>query len=191
MHPNFQKFKNTNEIDSWYPKFQSAFPSDNSTDKDFIDAITYYTGSLNNVINNHLRYNKPIENIHLPHLETMITKLPTYHIPDDIIVYRYISKGLLKIMCPLYPPKTGMILQDKGFMSTTLLKSSVTAYRKGRNQNILLTISVPSGTKGTYVGHLNTLSEYEVILAPNTKLRIDCKIPFCDCNIKCTVINES
>lgn len=192
MHPNFQKFKNTNEIDSWYTKFQSAFPSDNSTDKGFIDAITNYTGSLNNIINNHLRYHKPIDSIHLPHLETMITKLPTYHIPDDIIVYRYISKGLLKEMCPSYPPETGMILQDKGFMSTTLLKSSVTPYREGRNQNILLTISVPSGTKGTYVGHLeSTLSEYEVILAHNTKLRIDCKIPFCDCNIKCTVINES
>lgn len=191
MHSNYKKFRNTNQIDAWYTKFQFAFPSDNSTDKYFIDAITNYTGSLNNIINNHLRYNKQIDKIHIPHLETMITKLPTYHIPDDIIVYRYISKGLLKEMGTSKPLRKGTTLQDKGFMSTTLLKSSVNPYRIGRKQDILLIISVPSGTKGTYVGHLeNTLFEYEVILAPNTQLLIDHKIPFHN-YYYCTVINES
>ena len=121
--------------------------------------------------------------------QRMIDKLPTYHIPNNIIVYRYISKGLLKEMCPSYPPKTGMIIQDKGFMSTTLIKESVNSYRSGHDQNILLVISIPTGTKGTYVGHLkNTLSEYEVILAPNTQLSINYKFPFCNCYFRCTAI---
>lgn len=191
MKPNYQKFKKTYTIDAWYNKFKNFFPSYNSTDKDLIDAITYYTGSLNNIINNHLRHHKQIDNIHLPYLEAMITKLPSFHIPVNIIVYRYISKSLLKEMVTSSSLRKGTILQDKGFMSTTLLKSSVKHYREGRNQNILLIISVPSGTKGTYVSHLSTLSEYEIILAPNTKLRVDYKIPFCNQYIKCTVINGS
>lgn len=120
----------------------------------------------------------------------MFEKLPTYQIPDNIIVYRYINIGLLKEICPSYPPTKGMIIQDKGFMSTTLIRKSVNSYRAGRNQNILLVISVPSGTKGTYVGHLkDALSEYEVILAPNTKLRIDKKSLFCNNYFECTVVN--
>lgn len=81
-----------------------------------------------------------------------------------------------------------MIMEDTGFMSTTLIRESVNSYKNGRNQNILLVISVPTSTKGTYVGHLkNTLSEYEVILAPNTKLRIDAKC-FNRC-FWCTIVN--
>lgn len=68
--------------------------------------------------------------------QKMVDKLPTYHIPDNIIVYRYISKGLLKEMCPSYPPKKGMLLTDKGFMSTTLVRESITNYRPPLNKKL-------------------------------------------------------
>lgn len=192
MKTDYKKFRFPHETHSWYIKYKSYFPSDNDNDKEFLQAINYYTASANSSFNNLLRYNANLESDDFiyPYVIKMIDKLPTYQIPDNIIVYRYISKRLLKAMCPSYPPKTGMIMQDKGFMSTTLIREGVNSYRYGRNQNILLVISVPSGTKGTYVGHLkDTLTEYEVILAPNTKLHIDNKFPFFNCYFECSVVN--
>lgn len=190
MQNQYTKFKISDEVDLWYEKYKSYFPSDNDSDKDFLEALNMYTGLGNHIFNNHLRYNIELDPFYQKYFTKMFDKLPTYHIPDNIIVYRYISKGLLKTMCPTYPPKTGMIIHDKGFMSTTLIRKSVNSYRSGRKQNILLVISVPSGTKGIYVGHLkDVLSEYEVILAPNTQLHIDHKIPFCNQYFECTVVN--
>lgn len=75
-------------------------------------------------------------------------------------------------------------------MSTTLVRTSISNYRLSNpHLNVLLEISVPAGTKGIYVGHLeNTLSEYEAILAPNTKLRIDYNSLFSK-HLCCTVIS--
>lgn len=192
MQNQYTKFTSSDEVDLWYEKYKSYFPSDNDNDKDFLKAINYYTGSANVLVNRALRYDMSIleSNIVQPIFQKMIDKLPTYYIPDNIVVYRYISKGLLKTMCTTYAPKRGMIIQDKGFMSTTLIRESVNLYRSGRKQNILLVISVPSGTKGTYVGHLkDVLTEYEVILAPNTQLHIEYKFPFCNHYFECTVVN--
>lgn len=85
---------------------QLFFPSDNDTDKIFLKAIDYYTASGNPIFNNYFRYNAKLDSDHFvyPYVMKMIDKLPTYHIPDNIIVYRYISKRLLKAMCPSYPP---------------------------------------------------------------------------------------
>lgn len=79
-----------------------------------------YTASCNSAFNNHLRYNIEISNSFHQYLTQLVEEIFTYRIPDNIIVYRYISKGLLKEMCPSYPPKKGLYLTDKGFMSTQL-----------------------------------------------------------------------
>lgn len=192
MSTKYTEFHSPKDTKLWYKKYKDFFPSVKDEDKDFLYALDMYTASANPVFNNHLRHNEPLEtsDFYYPYITSMVTKLPTYTIPDNIIVYRYISKGLLKEMCPSYPPKKNMIMQDKGFMSTTLIRNSVNSYRDNRSQNILLVISVPTGTKGTYVGELpNMLTEYEVILAPNTKLRIDNKTPLFNLCFRCTVVN--
>lgn len=191
MQKQYTKFRSADEVDLWYEKNKFSFPSDNKTDKELLEALNLYTASVNHILNGHLRYNIEIEDFYQQHLSQMVKKIPTYHIPNNIIVYRYISKGLLKEMCPSYPPKTGMVMHDKGFMSTTLIRESLdTHIQADISLKILLEISVPAGTPGTYVGHLkNMLAEYEVILAPNTQLRIDYKFPFYNRYINCTVIN--
>lgn len=192
MKVQYKQFNTSVEANTWANHFKSYFPSDNDDDKKFLTAIDFYSASANPIFNNHLRYNKPLEtdDFLYPYVQKMKAKLPNYYIPDNIIVYRYICKGLLKAMCSSYPPKRGMLLHDKGFMSTTLIRESVNDYRSVCHQNILLVISVPSGTKGTYIGLLkNSLKEYEVILAPNTKLRIDNKIPLFNNYFECTVVD--
>lgn len=187
----YTKFISPNDVDLWYEKYKSSFPSDNKTDNEFLEALDLYTASVNHILNGYLRYDIELDDFYQQLLIQMVKKLPTYQIPDNIVVYRYISKGLLKEMCPSYPPKRGMLLTDKGFMSTTLIRKSINNHRQADTSlKILLEISVSAGTKGTYVGHLkNMLPEYEVILAPNTKLRIDYKFPFVNKYFHCTVVN--
>ena len=193
MQTQYTKFKSSDDVDLWYKAYKSYFPSDNDNDKDFLKAINFYTGSANTLVNRALRYDiTMLDGDYMQSIfQRMIDKLPTYHIPNNIIVYRYISKGLLKEMCPSSPPKTGMIMHDKGFMSTTLIRKSMDEHRQSDlSLKILLEIYVPTGTSGTYVGHMkNMLGEYEVILAPNTQLCIDYKFPFCNRYFHCTVVN--
>lgn len=147
MQNQYTKFKSSDDVDLWYKKYKSYFPSDNDSDKDFLEAIYYYTASTNVLVNNALRHDITIldGDYMQPIFQRMIDKLPTYHIPNNIIVYRYISKGLLKEMCPTYPPKTGMIIHDKGFMSTTLIRESLDTHRQADiSLKILLEISVPA-----------------------------------------------
>ncbi|MBD5538210.1 MAG: hypothetical protein HDQ99_21715 [Lachnospiraceae bacterium] len=181
MSNQYKRFSSTNKADVWVKEYQSFFPSNSDNDKVFLQALDFYTASGNLIFNNYLRQYVSIEkNDYLyPYIMQMIKKLPNYEIPDNIIVYRYIKKALLKEMCKSYPPKRNAIIQDSGFMSTTLVRSSILQFKREKKLNILLIISVPKGTKGTYVGLLhNTLSEHEIILAQNTKLRIDAKLYF-------------
>mgnify|MGYP002510101571 FL=1 len=191
MQNQYTKFKSSDAVDLWYEKYKSFFPSDNKTDKELLEALDLYTASVNHILNGHLRYNIEIDDFYQQHLAQMVKKIPTYHIPNNIIVYRYISKGLLKEMCPSYPPRTGMLMHDKGFMSTTLIRESLDTHRQADiSLKILLEILVPAGTSGTYVGHLKNMpAEYEIILAPNTQLRIDYKFPFYNRYFYCTVVN--
>lgn len=192
MKTQYKKFDSTDQVDEWYHLYNDFFPSDNNKDTDFLNALNCYTGNANTPINRYLRSNMNIQELDYIYdiYQEISVKFANYQIPDNVVVYRYISNSLLKFMCPSYPPRKGMILQDKGFMSTTLIKNSIRDFRSSHyGLNILLEISIPAGTNGIYVGHLeSTLPEYEIILAPNTKLRIDSKIPFCNCHFKCTVV---
>lgn len=193
MKTQYKRFYTESQVDEWVDKYKNFFPSDNDEDKDFLETLNCYTGNANTPINRYLRQNKNLQEVDFFYniYQKLAAKFPTYQIPDNVVVYRYIPKSLLKYMCPSYPPKKGMILEDKGFMSTTLVRSSISDFRHSHpGLNVLLEISIPAGTKGIYVGHLDcTLPEYEIILAPNTKLRIDYKIPFCNNYFQCTVLN--
>lgn len=191
MINQYTTFSSPNEVDLWHEKYKSFLPSDNKTDKRTLEALDMYTASCNSAFNRYLRYNIEIPDSFQQYLTQLVEEISTYQIPDNIIVYRYISKGLLKDMCSSFPPKKGLYLTDKGFMSTSLIRESIETHRNtDPSLKILLEISIPAGTNGFYVGHLkNMLDEYEVILAPNTQLRIDYKFPFCNRYFRCTVVS--
>lgn len=191
MNVHFHKFETEAEAETWAYENRTLFPNDSNDDKMFLEALDFYTASANVPINNYLRYNICLDedDPSVSYAQILKRKLHKYHIPDNIIVYRYISKELLDIMKQSDNLQIHGILHDKGFMSTTLIRKSVDAYRKERRQNILLIISVTAGTPGTCVINLkNTLREYEVILAQDTRLRVDFKIPFTNRWIWCTVV---
>lgn len=193
MSIKYRKFETKEDADQWVEEYKAYFPKMSDSDTDFLQAIYFYTASANVPINRHLREDNTLldedDTTLFPMLHSMLVKLPYYHIPDNIIVFRYINKGLLKQMCPNWPLRKGMIISDKSFLSTTLLRHGVDDYLEERNAKVLLEIAIPAGTRGTYVGLADTMPEYEVILVPNVKLRIDniC-FPF-QKKYKCTVIN--
>ena len=194
MNKQYKKFNSTTQIDEWYIQYKNYFPSDDDKNQNFLKALDLYTSSANVPINRLLRSsNKSIEDNRYECFydiyQNLLPQFSTYSIPDNVIVFRYISKSLLEYMCSSSSPKKGIILEDKGFMSTTLFPDSINDFLRSRPElNILLEISVPSGSKGIYVGHLkNSLTEYEIILAPNTRIRIDKKNIFNN-HFHCTVV---
>lgn len=189
MSNKYKKFFFECTADKWLNLYRSEFPQKANTDETFWKALSIYTGSGNGPINQHLRCQNPIykSDYLYPYLQSLLARLPEYHIPDNIVVYRFINSKHLKKMCPAWPPHKGMIISDKAFLSTTLLRHGVDSYKKGRGLDVTLIISIPCGTAGTYVGYAATsLHEFEILLPPEVKLHID---SFCNGTkeIFCTV----
>lgn len=47
MNSHFQEFSSPTDVKSWVAKYKFHFPSDNDTDKTFLEAINFYTASAN------------------------------------------------------------------------------------------------------------------------------------------------
>ena len=93
----------------------------------------------------------------------------SYGLPDDVILYRGISKNLIKDL----EKNVGKVVSDKAFTSTT---TNVNVAFDFSGQEVIMKIKAPSGTRGVYMGFRNIdvdyLSESEVLLGRNTKLRV-------------------
>lgn len=188
MIKSYKHFYSKTEADLWINEYKTCFPSMEHSDKELLKALDYYTASANVPINNHLRFGNPIKKNDFCYtiLNSLLSYIPKYKIPDSITAYRFIPISVWKYLCSGNPHKN-MTIIDPGFMSTTLLFHGVDNYKENRKCKIILEISIPIGTPGTYVGLTNTLSEYEILLAPNTQLQIDSTcIPF-QRKFKCTV----
>lgn len=114
---------------------------------------------------------------------------------ENILVYRYVSKELLKAMKEWSNVKLiqrNSILTDKGFFSTTLSLDSVTERGYAKN-NLIFKIYVPKGTPCVYVGLLfdmNKNNENEVLFAPDIKLKVLVNHWFRR-YIECVVVNDN
>lgn len=113
---------------------------------------------------------------------------------ENILVYRYVSKELLKAMKEWSNVKLiqrNSILTDKGFFSTTLSLDSVTERGYAKN-NLIFKIYVPKCTPCVYVGLLfdmNKNNENEMLFAPDIKLKVLVNHWFGG-YIECVVVND-
>ena len=105
-----------------------------------------------------------------------IREINCHTITDDIVVYRYVSKALIKRMLEWGSSKSlkrNSFLLDKGFFSTTLSLEAV----KGRDyanlkERDLFTIYVPKGSHGVYVDLISDMNEKEILFAPGIRLQV-------------------
>lgn len=111
-----------------------------------------------------------------------IREINLHQVPDGIVVYRYIPKSLIKQMMEWGGSKSiksGSILIDKGFFSTTLSLEAV-RFRDYSNlkERTLFEILVPRGIPSVYVDLVSDMHEQEMLFAPGIKLKVICKSMF-------------
>lgn len=93
-------------------------------------------------------------------------------IKDDIVVYRVVNDVFIKELIRNNKLPDSIPTQEKGFLSTSLLKNIVNVYSDGDSGLYLLKIYVPKGTVGIYVNPVTGRYEEEILLAPNNYLRL-------------------
>lgn len=92
-------------------------------------------------------------------------------LPVDIKVFRYMDTRGLNVADQSPYSLVGATIKDKGFLSTgTRDLASIQAVNGGK---IRMEIDVPAGTRGVYVEEFSSVKgEFELILAPDTPLRV-------------------
>lgn len=91
-------------------------------------------------------------------------------IPSDIVLYRIIDvetmKGILK------DNEQYRLSKQKGFLSTSLLKTIVNSGELYARGDVLLKLYVPKGIVGVYVNEVTCRSEEEVLLPPGLYIKL-------------------
>ena len=143
-------------------------------------AIGDYTGGGYWDINSYLRKTGDWGNINAEFVKQQIKGLDSaisrYELKDNIRVQRGVTEGALDGLISQYGDDNagliGKIYKDSGYMSTTALKGNAVANAKP----VIFDIEVPSGTgRGAYVNQLAGQyqdTEYEFLLARNSKFEI-------------------
>ena len=122
-----------------------------------------------------------------------IAEINEHRLTENIVVYRYIAKPLVKGMVEWGASrsvKRNAVLVDRGYLSTTL---SIEAVRSKRYANVvdhsLFIIYVPKGTPCVYVDLISDMHEQEVLFAPGIKLKVLSKHLFGKF-VECVIIDD-
>jgi len=194
---NYKEFKTEKEAQNWIDSFYDK----NEFSKEELDLIYSYGGGNYKLYNKFLRGQISLDEESKEELDNFINRFSKYRLKENIIVYRYMKYSNLKYLLKKnkFNAKT---YNEKGFMSTTLIpeNESLEKLISDNGYNCLLRIKVPKGTIGIPIKHINRyslLKEYEVLLWPGTKIKIDKKgikiqktKPFFLRIIECQIINQ-
>lgn len=163
----------------WLPELQSQDYEPQTPAEEF---FRYYTQGIHNFFNETTRYDET-DTFYFDEryfskemFDDSIKEINCHPIPDDIVVYRYVPKTLIKKMLEWGDSKSlkrNSILVDKGFFSTTLNIGAVKSrgYAELRKHS-LFKIYVPKGTPSVYVDLISDMHEQEMLFAPGIKLKV-------------------
>lgn len=112
-------------------------------------------------------------------------------IPSDIVVYRLVPKIFVKEL--LENNKKSKPIQEKAFMSTSLLTNIVKDENEYSSYKDMLKIYVNAGSIGVYIDGIENRGENEILFAPGMFLEL-VKYPYRDKTTKimvyeCRIIN--
>ena len=97
-------------------------------------------------------------------------------IPENIVVYRFVENAVIEKIIDANKNNCEHYYEEKGFMSTSLLKTIVEDRREDCS---LLKIYVDKGTVGAYVDVVASRGEHELLLQNNLNIRL-CNVPYLD-----------
>lgn len=184
----YKEFESSDEGNNWGWKYfgDVLTPNENPA----FESVFFYTGSMSRKWNKILRRNPSIESgqfentaksefvgdtDQIRRIIEVNSLLQNHNIPENIVVYRYTDKKVVKKLCSTHILREGMHFKDKGFLSTTLVSDLLLGFAQKHSCNCLMKIYVPKGTRGAYVSikhPLAKLNEQEILLAPNLQIEI-------------------
>lgn len=166
---DFTEFLNEDEIDEWAKENYGCWIEEYSKD-DLSIPIKQYCGYLYKKINYCLRFGLNNTSGNYINLIKRLNKIliDAPRLNKNIISYRKVDDVFIEelIKCN----KKGFSFEEKGFMSTTLLKDEINNLSIGGNN--VLKIYVRQGTIGAYVTPIVAQKEYEYLLRPGMYLTL-------------------
>lgn len=179
---NYVEFHNAQETEVWgkehYLQWANKYKNVMRLAKNVVktslctDVVECYCGYSYRQINQFLRneidteYNQYREMADI--LSIVLSSAP--RIPCDIVLYRMVNDDFVNILINNNKKENPTPVQEKGFMSTSLLKNIVNENEPYAAENNLLKIFVPKDTIGIYVNTVIRRSEEEMLLFPNMYL---------------------
>lgn len=188
-YTRYKEFLCAKDAEEWAHTHYSdvlALPKDSFA----YQSVLYYTGSMSRQWNKVLRLCPSIEDgglekyaagyfasegEQLRMIKEVNRFLREHSVPENIVVYRYTHRKVLKHLRSAGILRKGMIFTEKGFCSTTLVKDALQKFSEQHKCDCVLKIYLPKGLPGAYASldfpH-SVLREYELLLAPNIQFEI-------------------
>lgn len=179
---HFRVFQTGEEAEKWGWEHYTELLSGKS--KEEVRHLLYtYTGSWYKFYNKILRQDMLQNPERFPEYEQEIRQVPViarelnrHSLPENIVVYRYVSFQYLKLCGGKTIPTKGMRFTDKAFVSTGLVKANLRKFAIEHCCPVLLEIKLPKGTPGVYVSFHepgDCLDEQEFLLPPGCTFEVE------------------
>lgn len=178
----YLEFKNQEEARSWgiehYKNWADKYKRVMQMSKRAIkgslcgEPLECYCGYSYRQINEFLRYEKDNEYHTYRELADILSIIlcSAPRVPHDLVLYRMVNDEFIKVLIEKNKQALPTPIQEKGFMSTSLLKNIANETESYASQNNILKIFVPKDTIGVYVNAVTSRSEEEMLLFPNMYL---------------------
>lgn len=176
----YKEFKNIQEAQAWgmehYAQWAKQYKNimemaDNAVKNSlFTNPLECYCGYSYKQINRFLRNGIDNEyNIYRELADVLSLVLCSApRIPYNLVLYRLVNDEFIKKL--IIKNKRSTPIQEKGFMSTSLLKNITNENEPYASEKNLLKIFVCKGTIGAYVNVITVRNEEEMLLFPNMYL---------------------
>lgn len=175
----YREFQNANEAQEWgmtlYRNWAEQYMKVMKMAGSMVKSGLYsaplecYCGYLYRQINKFLRYDRDDQNHtyrELSHiLSIVLCSAP--RIPCNLVLYRMVNDEFINMLVAENKSDMPTPIQERGFMSTSLLKNIINVDEPYAAEKNLLKIYIPKDTIGVYVNAVTTRNEEEMLLCPN------------------------
>lgn len=106
-------------------------------------------------------------------IKTITNAIMRTEVPQNVVVYRGSDKKSLGIENCELNELEGRIIEEKGFMSTSLVEKVAMKHVKKHDGGILLKVKASKGAKAGYLGNISEYMEAELLFNKNQKMIIE------------------
>lgn len=182
-------FRTSNCIKNWGDSFHIYFEEQKEKCNKFLgnsnlmsySVFEFYAGYDSDLINNYLRgYPKCDSNYVVNKINVIEEEIKKFELRENLVVVRKLRYDIFKFkLLKNRKLKTGMVLSDKAFLSTSLDLS----YRKNyegneeySNNYVFMLLKIPKGINAVYLESISKKQEFELLLPANLDLIVEKKV---------------